>query len=295
MSERRKAFLIKLSKTLFGVVCSAALYTISMNAFIHGSKLLTGGASGVALILARLIFPSNPSIAFGLFYILINIPLFILAYRKLGKIFAISSMLNVVMTSLLISIIPPSLFNFIHLGDDLLTTCLFAGIFTGLSTSVALMFNTSAGGVDILGAYISVKKDVKIGNYILLLNFSILVAGGILFNEWVAMLYTAVYIYVTSIVVNALHKRNNKKLIKIITNQKIEISDMIVKNSFHGCTIVEGEGAFTKQKRYVIETVVSEHEVKHLLTLIYQIDPEAFTTISNVEMVKGKFYLPPIG
>lgn len=294
MINRDLSFSKLIIKTLFGVICSAILYMIAINAFIHGSKLLTGGIAGVALIFARLFFPESQNIAFGVFYVLINIPLFILAYKKLGKIFAISSMLNVIIASVLISIIPPSFFDFIHLGGDLLTTCLFAGIFTGLSTAVALKFNSSCGGVDIIGAYISEKKDVKIGNYIFFMNALILIAGGFLFKEWVPMLYTAVYIYVTSVVVDMIHKRNNKKLIKIITNKKEELADLLVKNSFHGCTITQGEGAFTKQKRYIIETVVSEYDVKHLLTLIYQIDPDAFTTISNVDMVRGRFYLPPL-
>jgi uncharacterized membrane-anchored protein YitT (DUF2179 family) len=282
-----------LVKTVFGVIASAIVYTISIKAFIRGSDLLTGGASGVAMIISRVFF-GDSAVAFSVLYVLINIPLFILAFRELGKIFAISSMCNVLLASLLISLIPDGFFSFINLGDDVLTIALFAGIFTGLSTGIALKFDTSAGGVDILGAYISVKKDVKIGKYIFLINAGILIVGGILFQKWVAMLYTAVYIYVSSVVVNIVHKRNNKKLIKIVTNKEKEVSSVLVQNSLHGCTIIKGEGGYTKQARYIIETVVSENEVKNLLTLIYQTDPDAFTTISNVDMVKGKFYLPPI-
>lgn len=284
-----------------GVIASAVIYAISIKCFVQTTDMLSGGASGIAMIISKALVnflgvPVSESTLFGIFYLAINLPLFVLSFTKIGKEFTFFTIINVVLASVLIAIIPDNYFNFITdtMSEDILAHALFAGVLTGLSTSVALNVDASAGGVDIVSAYLGIKRGTKVGKYIFYINGGILILGGLMFGEWTAMLYTMIYIFVTSEVVNATHKRNNKKLIRVVTNKQEEISKMLCDLSHHGATILEGYGAYTKEKRYMVQSVVREEEVKQLIDMISKIDSQAFTTISNVETVRGRFVMPKI-
>ncbi|MDY4788295.1 MAG: YitT family protein [Bacilli bacterium] len=280
---------------IIGIFISSLLYTISIRCFIQPSgQLLSGGASGIAIIISRKFFASNETIAYSIVYVLINLPLFLIGFRRVGKEFCLFSFLNVLLTSFFIGSIPQNFFPNIDLSNDLLATALFAGIFSGASAGIALKLNSSTGGIDILSAYIATKTGKSLGSYMFYINGAILLSGGIILNDLRGMLYTVVYIFMYSQITNIFHRRNNKKLLKIISDNKDDIVQLLCVKIHHGVTITQGEGAYTHKPHYILESVVREDQVKEIIKSVYEIDPNAFLTIQNVETLKGRFYMPKI-
>lgn len=279
-------------------VVGAVLYALAIRCFIQapGSNMLAGGVSGIALIVSKLIamVGGDESLWYSIFYFALNVPLVYIAFRKIGKFYAIFTLVNVGVSSLLISIIPQDFFGFMNLDpeNDMILIALVAGALGGVSAGIPLAAGLSSGGVDIISTYIGIKSGKKIGIYNFIINGFILIAGGILLNEWAAMLYTIVYIFTDSQVINVFYIRNNKMMVEIITNKKDEIADMLMSSTKHGVTVFECEGAYTNSHRYSLKTTILEEEVKETIEKIQKIDPSSFTTIIPVKTVRGHFNLP---
>ena len=173
---------------IFYLILSCLLYAISMTCFVNseGSNIITSGLSGLALIISRYILPTlgvtlDVNTSFSILYVLLNLPMFLIAYKFIGKIFAIVTFSNVVLTSLVISLIDPSIWEFLKVSNmEDITVALFAGIFTGLAIGFALKGNFSTGGTDILSLALSIKKGVSFGKYQMIFNGVIMVLGGFL-------------------------------------------------------------------------------------------------------------------
>ncbi len=283
---------------IIGCIGSAILYAVSIKCFIQapGVNMLAGGVSGIAIIIARLVthLGWDENIVYSIVYFIINVPIFILAFKKIGKWYSVFTLLCVILASVLNAVIPQSIFAFMKLdpATDKLLIAIIAGVLTGLSTGIALKLGTSGGGVDVIITYMGLKRGNKVGMYSFWINGAILFVGGLLFQEWAAMLYTVVYIYVSGQVVNAVYRRNNKKMIKVVTNYKDQISEALIKISNHGVTVFDCEGAYTKVHRYEVQTIVLESEVKCMLDKIHEIDPTSFISIVDVSIVKGAFNMP---
>ena len=169
------SFIIFIFSNLF---LSCSLYAVSMTCFVNseGSSLITSGVGGIAIILSRYVLPSlgvtlDQNILFSIFYVLMNVPLFFIAYKHIGKIFAVFTLSNVLLSSLIISLIDPNMWNFLNVSSmDMLTISLFSGLFTGLAIGFALKGNFSTGGTDIISLTLSIKKGISFGKYQMIIN-----------------------------------------------------------------------------------------------------------------------------
>ena len=286
---------------LSNLVLSCSLYAISMTCFVNskGSNLITSGVGGIAIILSRYILPSlgvtlDQNTLFSIFYVLMNIPLFFIAYKHIGKVFAVFTLSNVLLSSLIISLINPSVWDFLQVEKmDMLTISLFSGLFTGLAIGFALKGNFSTGGTDIISLTLSIKKGISFGKYQMIINGVIMLLGGIVSKNWNAILYTFVYIGVSSYVVELIHTRNRKVLLEVVSTKGEEICELLLKESHHGITVLEATGAYTKQKKDVLHLVVSRFQITEIVTYIKNIDESSFILQVPVSNIYGRFYIPP--
>lgn len=283
------------------LILSCFLYAVSMTCFVNseGSNLITSGLSGLALVISRYILPTiglnvDVNLSFSVLYVLLNIPMFIIAYKIIGKIFAVLTFSNVILTSLIISLIDPSIWEFLNVGQmEDITISLFAGIFTGLAIGFALKGNFSTGGTDVISLALSIKKGVSFGKFQMIFNGFIMLLGGILSKEWNALLYTFVYIGTSSYVIDLIHTRNRKVMLEVISKKGQEISDVLLKESHHGVTIIEGVGAYTKEKKDLLHMVVSTYQLTEIVAIIKSIDEGSFVLQVPVNNIYGRFYIPP--
>lgn len=318
-------YLVEYSIALFMCALSAAVFAAGLVSFLApsgvGLSFVSGGVSGISQTLslaAFLIFGVSiepyRDVIYSVFYIVINIPIIILAFRKIGIRFAIFTLINVALVSLFAStfrLIPflNDLGSFVDSNGGMLSRALFAGICTGLSSAIAFKFEMSAGGADVIAYYVSLKKSSPTGKYMMAINTVIIIIYGTFMagspnlgsssgdNPWImaaaGVLFSIVYLFTTMLVVDFINVRNKKVQVQIVT-KKENLHTLLLANVPHGATIMKGTGAFSGEARFIINMVVSSFETKKVVGLIRQIDPESFIYVSNLQQVYGRFFIRPI-
>lgn len=295
-------------------------------------SFVSGGSSGLGQTIEQLITLINhgtPVYWFGIrlypfFYILINIPLIVLAFKGIGLRFAICSLVNVAFVFLFSSLLSSSteitefiapISAFVSENGGMLSRALFAGVCTGLSSAIAFKFDTSAGGFDIISYYISIRKSTSVGKYNVLINACIVLSysiinglsgktetftlngNAIVLNSWqmafALALFSSVYLIVVMLIIDLINNRNKKFQVQIITNIK-ELPKMLIANIPHGATIVNGKGAYSDSEHTIIYMVVSSIELKEVIRVTKQLDPNSFISVTALMQVYGRFYQRPI-
>lgn len=271
------------------------------------TPLITGGISGVSQIVNRLFdllhwFDQidNRTLQ-AIFYFIFNIPIFILAYAKIGKRFAIFSFINVITTSLFIEIIPHEWTQLISISEDFLSRAIIAGFLQGIASSLAYLMDISSGGMDVITVYFANVKSTSVGKYAFAINFFIYILFTILYllntestkGALNAIVFSVVYSFTTSRVVDAINIRNKKTQLQIITS-RTDLPKILMEKFFHGCTVVQAKGGYTNAVKYIIYMVVSSREVPSVVSHIRQVDPESFIDESPSHQVYGKFFIKPI-
>jgi len=317
-------YLVEYTIALFMCALSAAVFAVGLVSFLTPTgvdlSFVSGGVSGISQTISLaslLIFGSSVEpyrdVIYSVFYIAINIPIVILAFRKIGVRFAILTLVNVALVSIFAStfrFIPflNDLGQFVHEHGRMLSRALFAGICTGLSSAIAFKFELSAVGADVIAYYVSLKKSTQTGKYTMAINTVIIVIYGLLMavspslisaenDAWImaaaGVLFSIVYLFTTMLVIDFINVRNKKVQIQIVT-KKENLHTMLLANVPHGATIIKGTGAFSGEPRFIINIVVSSYETKKVVNLVRQIDSESFINVSNLQQVYGRFFIRPV-
>lgn len=256
--------------------------SIGVNLFLSHAKLLSGGATGIALILEYITnFPSGVSV------FLINVPLFLLSYKKLSRTFTLYSAIG--MTSLSISLLLTKQFSTIIQVDDILLYCLYGGVLCGIGYGLVFLRNGSTGGTDIITMLIRQKhSNFKIGSVGFSLNCAIVILGALIFGLPRA-LYTLISIFTQGLVLDQMLKGfSSKKLLLILTEKEDEIINYIIKDLHRGVTTLPARGEFTDSNKRMLYCLVTTRQMIELKSTILSIDSKAFISILDVSEVKGK-------
>lgn len=272
-------------KKVIVIAIGSLIYSIGIVWFLDPSGVYSGGLAGVAQLIINLIEKFfDLSMNLGLLLFILNIPVIIFGYIKMTKKFIYYSMYSVVLQSLFIGLFP------IHilLENDLLSNALVGGILLGIGTGLNLRVGGSAGGVDIIFQYVSFKKNVTMGTLGMMLNTLIISIAGFVFG-WPIAIYTIIRVILTSLVIDKVHTSYNYIKIEVITERGEQIADLLVAKTRHGVTITKGKGAYSHHEKDILHTIISSYELNKFITLIREIDKEAFISVSTVKKVVGNF------
>ncbi|MEH7106709.1 YitT family protein [Bacillus sp. JJ1764] len=264
-----------------GLIVGSLIVGVGFNLFLIPHHILSGGLSGISMILG-MITPVNT----GLINFLLNLPLLILGYKMLGKKFMVNSVLSVIIISLALYLIPV-----VPIAKDTILSSIFGGAVTGLGVGLVFRCSGSTGGFDIIGMIVARKMDFPIGVLLSGMNAVVIMISGFLFN-WDSALNTLVSIYVTGKVVDAIYTDHAKLTIMIITEKGQELREHLLTNLYRGLTIMDGTGGYTNSKRDILITVISRYELNEVKQLITEIDTTAFVNITETIEVMGLFHRP---
>lgn len=271
------------------VICFAAFITaVNIKTFVRTGDLYPGGVTGMTILIQRIgeIY-FNVAIPFTVVNLILNaVPIYI-GFRYVGKKFTMYSCVVIFLTNILTDLIPTYAVTY-----DTLLISVFGGIINGFAISLCLMMSTSTGGLDFLSIFLSQKKGMDSFNLILGINIVIISIAGILFG-WEKALYSIVYQYASTQMLHILYKKYQQQTLFVITNKPEEVCDVIFKVSHHGATIIQGEGSYERNERYMIYSVVSSAESKKVVSKVKEIDPEAFVNVMKTEQLYGRFYQAP--
>nr|WP_317349296.1 YitT family protein [uncultured Blautia sp.] len=266
-------------------VIAAVIFAVNIKTFVKAGGLYPGGFNGLTLLIQG-IFQEfmNIEVPYTLINIALNaVPVFI-GLKYIGAKFTLSSCVVIVLSSILTDLIPVQPITY-----DPLLISIFGGLINGFVISLCLIGNTSSGGTDFIAIYFSEKNGQDIWNYILCGNAVILIAAGLLFG-WDKALYSIIFQFTSTQVVQMLHQRYKKHTLFIITRHPDEVYEEISKLSHHSATRIDGTGCYSGDNTAMIYSVVSREEAKILVKKVIEVDPQAFVNIIKTDFINGRFY-----
>lgn len=276
--------LVSKIKKIIVVVTGALLNALSMNLFLIPANVYSSGFTGIAQLLSKLLSDHTAlNVSMGFLLLLLNIPVAILGWVKVGKSFTIYSFLSVALTSLFLTLIPIK-----HVSHDILLNAVFGGVILAVGVGITLKWGASTGGLDIIAMILSRMKDRPVGPYMFALNGIIITVAGLLYG-WEKALYTLVTLYASTRVIDAIHTRHAKLTALIITKKADELKKAIQARLVRGITMIPAKGAFSNEARDMLMIVITRYELYDLERIIKEIDPNAFTNIIQTNNVYGFF------
>lgn len=265
---------------IFMIIVGCAISGIAFNLFIIPNKLLSGGISGISLILNYLF-----SINTGLMIFIFNIPIFILGYRFVDREFVFLSLVGMMAFSGWIEVF--SFLRDVNLVQDVMLACIFAGVLNGIGLGIVLRNRASQGGIDIIAVIMKKYLSMNIGSTSMMINTCIVIVASFITNLNLAM-YTLISMYISSTVLDKVQQGFDKrKSVMIITDKEKQVAEEIFKKLVRGVTYLEGEGAYTGDKKRVIYCIVSLNQLAKLKQIVREADENAFVTVSDTAEVMG--------
>ena len=267
------------------IIIGSFISSLGVNLFLSNAKLLSGGVTGIALILQYLW--EVPS---GITVFLLNIPLFFVSYKYLNKRFTIYTAIGMLSFSTALMITKP-LSTLVQV-DDMLLYCIYGGVLSGIGSGLIFYRNGSTGGTDIITMVIRKKySNFDIGQVGFAFNLIIVTVSIFIFGLPRA-LYTLISMFITNTILDkVLNGFTSKKLLLILTEKEDDIINYVIKDMNRGITALMAEGGYTRDKKRLLYVAVTTSQMISLKTKILRVDPKAFITIIDVSEVKGKGFV----
>lgn len=259
----------------FGV----ALYTFGFVKFNMANHLAEGGISGVTLIIHAL-FGVNPALS----SLLLNIPLFILGARILGKKSLLLTIYGTVLMSFFMWFwqqIPVT----VPLKNDMMLVAVAAGILAGTGSGLVFRYGATTGGVDIIGRIVEEKSGIKLGQTLLFID-AIVLTSSLVYINLQQMLYTLVASFVFSqVLTNVENGGYTVRGMIIITKESESAAATILHEINRGVTFLRGQGAYSGREHDVLYVALNPSEVRDVKEIMADLDPDAFISVINVDEV----------
>lgn len=273
--------------TIFGVICFALAY----RRFLIPIGLYSGGFTGIAQLIKLFLTEiagwkvSERVDLTGIIFWCINIPLFGLGYKSIGKKFLYRTLIAVSIQSILLAMIPAPASPLV---DDILLNCIIGGALSGFGVGVTLRAGGSGGGLDIVGMYCTKNyPDFSVGKLSILINLLIYGIAAYCYDLSVAA-YSMVFCIVSGIVVDRVHYQNIKVSAFIVTNDQ-KLGEKINQEIGRGVTSWSGWGEYSHKGEVIHMVVINKFELQTLKKLVYKEDPNAFIQIISPDIVFGNF------
>ncbi|KXG43130.1 YitT family protein [Tepidibacillus infernus] len=262
-----------------GVLMGTAILAFSINSLIVPSHLISGGVTGIAILLYHLFGWSV-----GIQNVVYNIPLLILGYKFLGKKFVGYTALSVASLAFFLRVIP------VHYiwTDNILLSAIFGGIISGIGISIVLRLGGSTGGIDIVSRVVAKYFALNIGRITLVINSLIVLASGYFFDPQIAM-YTLISIYATSRTYDVLLNHVGRITVMIVTSKGEQVAEAITKTMKRGVTFWNANGAYTHSDKQVLFCVIVNVQWSTLKKTILSEDEKAFISVIPTQKIVGNF------
>lgn len=280
-----KKFDFSIYKAL-GLVMAGLINAVGVILFLSPANVLDGGISGLSVLLSKI-----TPVSVAVFIILINIPFFVLGYKKNGLKFIIYS---------IIAIASYSLFSFIfqhfgvdnamsnQLGNDMFICSIFGGIISGIGSGLTIKFGGAIDGIEVLSVLFAKKLSLTVGQFVMIFNAIMYICACFIFNNFQIGLYSivtyAIGLKAVDFVVDGFDKG---KACIIITNKSEEMGDAISSSMGRGITVLNAQGYYSGEGKTMMYCVVNRFEIGKITSIVSKIDSNAFMTINDISDIFG--------
>ena len=275
-----KVYFLKYVYNIIVLALGCTLMAASTSLFLLPNQLSSGGFVGIATITYYLL-----NLPVGLVIVVLNLPLFILSFFRIGKGFLVRAILGTLFLAVFIDI-----FNkFPPLTTDRVLACIFGGITTGLGTALVLKSLSSTGGTDLLSYIIrSYKPYFRSGTLIVVIDTIIVFLNVLFFKDIEIGLYSTITIYLMGKMIDIVFEGVYfTKMMFIISDRYKEIANAIEKNVRRGITGIQAKGMYTNEEKIMLWCISSRNEAIRIKQICKKIDRKSFIVISNAREAYG--------
>lgn len=276
-------------KKYFYLVIGCFLLAVSFNVFFSPNNIVTGGISGISIVVSK-VFGISKSTFIFLSYVILLILSYILLGWKTTRYSIIGSILYPLFVSLTENISSSIQFDV----SNILLICIFGALLNGIGSGLTFKYGFSTGGSDIICQIISRYFKISIGDSIKIFNFIVIVASGFFLGEngniyaWSNVMYAIIVIYIISILNDrVLLGISRSKSFYIITDKEREVKHFLINELGKGVTILEGRGGYTGNRKKVIVCAIPTKEYFLAKEGILEIDKDAIILINDVYQSSG--------
>lgn len=272
----------RLSVDALFYLLGSVLYALSVNIFTAPNQIAPGGATGIATLLNYLFH-----LPIGTVILVINLPLFVASWRRLGLEFTIRTVIVTTVSSLVIDVLAPFVPAF--RGDRILTV-VFGGVLAGAGLGLIYMRGATTGGTEIVARLLERRlRHIPIGRLILLVDAVVVAASAVVYRNIESALYAMILIFVTTSLMDALiYGGDSGKMMLVMSSKEQEIAGKVLQVMGRGVTLLNATGAYTGDERRVLLVAVRRSEVYQLRTLVEETDPGAFLIVVSTDEVLGE-------
>lgn len=256
--------------------------------FLYPVNLYDSGISGTSMLLAQI---TPPYLSLALFLILLNFPLFLYGYKKMGMTFTVCSVYSVFIYSLtswlITDVLPIDVSIASPLAEqDLLLCAIFGGLISGIGSGLTIRFGGAIDGIEILAVLFAKKLNLSVGMFVMGYNIILYIAAGIIKSSWILPLYSiityAAALKTVDFIASGLDKA---KSAMIITNKSDEICDALSAVFGNGITIIGAKGYYSDKEKTIVYFVVNRFQINKVRNIVHEHDPHAYVTITEVSDV----------
>ncbi|MCM1283700.1 MAG: YitT family protein [Muribaculaceae bacterium] len=271
------------------IVLGTGMMALAISCIYDPIGLVTGGFSGIAILVRNLTDGLVPGgVPLWLTNLLLNVPVFLCAYRKFGAGYVGRTFFGTLLLSLWLYLIPP-----MDLAEgDYLLAALFGGVFTGIGFGLVLRAGATTGGTDLVAALIQPGlRHYSVVQIMQVIDGLVVLLGLYVFGLRPA-LYAVVAIFVTTKMGDSfLEGFKSSKAALIITNRYEEVAGRLMRELDRGVTGLDAKGMYTHRNKCVLYCVVSRKEIVSVKDIVGEVDPDAFVIVSDVREVLGEGFL----
>ena len=285
--EKKKHMLYRVALVIGGNL----LFAVGINRIITPMNLYSSGFTGISMLLRMLIvdvlnIPEPAGISYlGIIYWIVNMPLFYLAYKSLGKEFCITTAVSIGIASACMSLVPVAK---TPVFDDYLTAVLVGGIISGTGAGLVLKGGTSGGGQDIIGVAMSkTHPNFSVGKISIAINTVVYGVCFFLFDIQ-TVVYSMIFAVLNGLALDYQHTQNINVQVMIFT-KKEGITNKVINEVKRGLTYWNGAGGYTDEDTYILMTMVTKYELPRLIEIVKSIDPDAFVMVNEGTKIYGRF------
>ena len=264
------------------VISGSAIFSVSVNMFSAPNNIVQGGLTGMCTV-ANYLF----SLPIGTVMLVLNIPLFALALRRLRLRFVVKTVVGTFIFTTLIDlgayVIPP------YKGDMLLG-CIFCGVLSGAGLALVFLTGATTGGTDIIAMLIRKKKtNISMGNIMLVADLAVILLSFVVYREIESIMYAVIVIFISAKAIDfVLYGREHTKLIFIITAKKDDVLSAILLEIGRGASVLPVTGGYTGKDKNLILCAAKKIQIREILRLTKAKDPQAFTVVCDAGQVIGE-------
>ena len=275
LRTHKRETLMAYAQIFIGSVIGAAAYPT----FLIPNNIAPGGLTGVATILNYL-----AGWPVGITALVLNIPLFLIGYRTMGKVFAFRSLVATALFTILIDILPLK-----PVSEDPLLGTLFGGVVLGIGLGLILRGGATTGGSDMIARMVHRRFSfITVGMFLFALDFLVVLAAAIFIGGTQA-LYAMIDIYVCGRVIDAVMVGfGGNKACFVMTDAWQKITGRVLNEIERGCTLLEAKGAYSGTSRPVVMCVMSRQEMTALKRIVQEEDEKAFMFITDAHEALGE-------